>query len=97
MARDEEMNLVPSAIRQQQYRQTRHTDENDERLKLEDLGAAEARQKLRQNTDDQEVTADNEDCQRRPQHGRGRMDIDLRPSCSPVCQQQKSASDQKRT
>ena len=88
MADDETVDPLPEAVREQQHRQAGHAKEHHEGLELETLRSAEAPDNLGQDADDEEICADDEHRQRRPQDGPRGVDVDLGESGARVGQRQ---------
>ena len=84
MATDETFYSLPDFFREQKHRQQGDSDENQESLKLERRCATVARDDLRENPNDEKITADKRYRNLGLQDGVGRINVDLTKSAAEV-------------
>ena len=91
VANDNRMNSLPRPVGEKQHGQSGHSQKTDHGLKLENLASAKPLHHLGKNADDQEVSADDQNRQRRSQDGQRGIHVDLGQSGSSVGNYQEDA------
>src|SRR5271165_3252609 len=97
MAADESVGTLPEAVGNKQHRQPGYSQEHDESLDLETLRSAKPPYNIGEDTDDEEVAADQENRQGRSQHGARWVHVDLGEAGAHVGHHQQDTPDQERT